>query len=113
MFTLFCLHRGESVQNAFPIKLGKNELVHEIKSKIVGQQKFNHLATVNMTLWKANIPDDQAVDVKNFIEMLPTREIGDYFRTIQKRYIHVIFGKCMQREECKIDCMQREDCKID
>ena|ERR1051326_6322636 len=96
--TLLCLVKGNTLANAFPIDVNKDQLVGHLK-KVIKAEKQNDFAGIDadrLKLWKKEIPDDQDDLLSNLTlndgdELLATREIGDYWtEKPPKRNIHVI-----------------------
>src|SRR3954469_24206873 len=96
--TLLCLVKGNTLANAFPVDIGKDQLVGHLK-KIIKAEKQNDFAGVDadkLKLWKKEIPDDQDDLLSNLSlqdkdELLATRDIGDYWtEKPPKRHIHVL-----------------------
>ncbi|GBB98178.1 hypothetical protein RclHR1_31570004 [Rhizophagus clarus] len=95
---LFCLVKGNTTANAFPVRIDKEQFIGDLK-KAIKAEKQNDFAGVDadeLKLWKKEIPDDQDDLLSNLIlndepELLATREIGDYWtEKPPKRHIHVI-----------------------
>src|ERR1051326_44768 len=96
--TLLCLVKGNTLANAFPIDVNKDQLVGHLK-KVIKAEKQNDFAGIDadrLKLWKKEIPDDQDNLLSNLTlndgdELLATRELGDYWtEKPPKRNIHVI-----------------------
>jgi hypothetical protein len=96
--TLLCLVKGNTLANAFSVKISREEPISELK-KAIKAEKQNDFAGVDadkLRLWKKEIPDDQDDLLSNLTlndgdELLATREIGDYWtEKPPKRHIHVL-----------------------
>src|SRR5207248_5680271 len=96
--TLLCLVKGNTLANAFPVDIDKDQLVGHLK-KVIKAEKQNDFTSIDadkLKLWKVTIPDDQDDLLSNLTlndgnELLATREIGDYWtEKPPKRNIHVI-----------------------
>src|SRR5947209_3918915 len=96
--TLLCLVKGNTLANAFPVDIDKDQLVGHLK-KVIKAEKQNDFASIDadkLKLWKVTILDDQDDLLSNLTlndgnELLATREIGDYWtEKLPKRNIHVI-----------------------
>ncbi len=98
--TLLCLVKGNTLANAFSVKISREEPISELK-KAIKAEKQNDFAGVDadrLKLWKVTIPDDQddllsKLTLNDGDELLATREIGDYWtEKPPKRNIHVIIS---------------------
>src|SRR4051794_35849462 len=102
--TLFCLACGNSAENVFPVRISKMLFVGDLK-KLIKKEKaprFDDFAADELTLYKVNIPGNDAAiqqlpkvlheDKDKGIEKLqPTWDISDYFPVAPtKKHIHVI-----------------------
>src|SRR5688572_19980673 len=108
--TLFCLIKGNTIANAFSVKINRDEPISELK-KAIKAEKQNDFAGVDadkLKLWKVEISDERDDILGNLLlqdeHKLPaTREIGEYWaEKPPKRHIHVIVsppetttGKCL------------------
>src|SRR4051794_10766222 len=96
--TLLCLVKGNTLANAFPVDINKDQLVGHLKKVIKAEKHktFHAVEADELKLWKKEIPDDQDDLLGNLTlndgdELLATREIGDYWPTSPlKKHIHVI-----------------------
>ena len=96
--TLLCLVKGNTLANAFPVDINKDQLVGHLKKVIKAEKapEFDNFPADRLKLWNVKIPDDQDDLLSNLIlndepELLATREIGDYWtEKPPKRHIHVI-----------------------
>jgi Crinkler effector protein N-terminal domain len=96
--TLFCLVKGNTTANAFPVHIDKGQFVGDLKKVIKAEKapEFDNFPADRLKLWKVSIPDDQDDLLNNLTlndgdELLATREIGDYWtEKPPKRNIHVI-----------------------
>src|SRR4051812_47139156 len=95
--TLLCLAKGNTLANAFPVDIEKDQLVGHLKEAI--KEKIDvpaNFKAKDLKLWKKEIPDDQDDLLSNLTlndgdGLLATREIGDYWPTSSpKKHIHVI-----------------------
>jgi hypothetical protein len=95
--TLFCLVKGNTTANAFPVRIDKGQFIGDLKEAI--KEKIDvpaNFKAKDLKLWKKEIPDDQDDLLSNLTlndgdELLATREIGDYWtEKPPKRNIHVI-----------------------
>src|SRR3954454_21335166 len=96
--TLLCLVKGNTLANAFPVDINKDQLVGHLK-KVIKAEKQNDFAGVDadrLKLWKVSIPGDQDDPLSNLSledgeELLAINEIGDYWtEKPPKKHIHVI-----------------------
>src|SRR4051794_4040922 len=96
--TLLCLVKGNTLANAFSVKISREEPISELK-KAIKAEKQNDFAGVDadkLKLWKVSIPGDQDDQLRNLIlqdsdELLAINDIGDYWPTSPpKKHIHVI-----------------------
>ena len=96
--TLLCLVKGNTLANAFPVDIEKDQLVGHLKKAIKAEKSpvFDNFPADELKLWKKEIPDDQDDLLSNLTlndgdELLATREIGDYWtEKPAKRHIHVL-----------------------
>src|SRR2546423_12201230 len=96
--TLLCLVKGNTLANAFPVDIEKDQLVGHLKDaiKAKNQNDFAGVDAVKLKLWNVKIPDDRDDLLSNLSlqdqpELLATREIGDYWtEKPAKRHIHVL-----------------------
>ena len=96
--TLFCLVKGNTTANAFPIHIDKGQFIGDLKKVIKAEKHktFHDIEADELKLWKKEIPDDQDDLLSNLKlndgdELLATREIGDYWtEKPPKRHIHVL-----------------------
>jgi len=96
---LFCYVPGDSVENVFSVKIGKNESISELKKAIKAEMaRFANTDANELTLWKASISYDDLAstnfDFKNSKGLKKLRPIdrisvflGDDFN---EDHIHVI-----------------------
>ncbi len=96
--TLLCLVKGNTIANAFSVKISRDEPISELK-KAIKAEKQNDFAGIDadkLRLWKVTIPGDQDDQLRNLIlqdsdELLAINDIGDYWpEKPPKRNIHVI-----------------------
>ena len=96
--TLLCLVKGNTLANAFPVDIEKEQLVGHLKKVIKAEQPqtFANVDAKDIKLWNVKIPDDQDDHLSNLSlqdqpELLATRDIGDYWsEKPPKRHIHVL-----------------------
>ena len=105
--TLFCLVKGNVSENAFSVKISRDEPISELKDAIKAkkQNDFAGIDADRLKLWKVTIPGDQDDQLRNLIlqnsdELLAINDIGDYWSTSpSKKHIHVIVKlprKCLE-----------------
>ncbi|CAG8594788.1 2716_t:CDS:2 [Paraglomus occultum] len=107
--TLLCLVKGNTTTNAFPVHIGGNELVGDLKEAIKESQKpfFDGVPTKDIKLWKVTIPDDQDDLLSNLTlndgdELLATKKISKYFPdSPAEEHIHVIVEQLLLRIKSK------------
>jgi hypothetical protein len=96
--TLFCLAKGNTSENAFSVKISRDEPISELK-KVIKAEKQNDFAGIDadrLKLWKVTIPGDQDDQLRNLIlqdsdELLAIRKISKYFPdSPPEEHIHVI-----------------------
>src|ERR1051325_3948104 len=96
--TLLCLVKGNTLANAFPVDIDKDQLVGHLK-KFIKEEKQNDFAGVDadkLKLWKVTISGDQDDQLRNLIlqdsdELSAINDIGDYWpKSPPKKHIHVI-----------------------
>ncbi|CAG8684345.1 5866_t:CDS:2 [Cetraspora pellucida] len=97
--TLFCLVHGSIFENAFPVKIKKNEAVGQLKKLIKEENKqtFASIDAKDLRLWKVNIPLDSPNNKRSALEadpkgdrLLPVDDIKEHFDKPAKKHIHVI-----------------------
>ena len=105
--TLLCLVKGNTLANAFPVDINKDQLVGHLK-KVIKAEKQNDFAGVDadrLKLWKVTISSDQDDQLRNLIlqdsdELLAIRKISKYFPdSPPEEHIHVIVKlprKCLE-----------------
>src|SRR6059058_5465047 len=95
--TLLCLVKGNTLANAFSVKISRDEPVSELK-KAIKAEKQNDFAGVDadrLKLWKVSIPGDHDDQLRNLIlqdsdELLAINDIGDYWPTSPPKK-HTVF----------------------
>src|ERR1044072_3045852 len=96
--TLFCLVKGNTSENAFSVKISRDEPISELK-EVIKAKKQNDFAGVDadkLRLWKKEIPDDQDDLLINLTlndgdELLATKKISKYFPdSPPEEHIHVL-----------------------
>jgi hypothetical protein len=94
--TLLCLVKGNTLANAFPVDINKDQLVGHLK-KVIKAEKQNDFAGIDadkLKLWKVTIPGDQDDQLRNLIlqdsdDLLAINNIGNYWPTSpSKKHIH-------------------------
>ena len=106
--TLLCLVKGNTLANAFPVDINKDQLVGHLK-KVIKAEKQNDFAGVDadrLKLWKVPISDDHVDPLNNLSledsdELLAINDIGDYWpEKPLKKNIHVLveIGRASCRE---------------
>src|SRR3954451_6739674 len=96
--TLLCLVKGNTLANAFPVDINKDQLVGHLK-KVIKAEKQNDFAGIDadkLKLWKVTIPGDQDDQLRNLIlqdsdELLAIRKISKYLNTFQTHLPKKIF----------------------
>src|SRR3954447_17365480 len=96
--TLLCLVKGNTLANAFPVDINKDQLVGHLKDAIKAkkQNDFAGIDADKLRLWKVTIPSDQDDQLKNLIlqdsdELLAIRKISKYFPdSPPEEHIHVL-----------------------
>src|SRR5437763_14024946 len=84
--TLLCLVKGNTIANAFSVKISRDEPISELKDAIKAK-KQNDFAGVDadrLRLWKVPISDDHVDPLSNLSledseELLARRKISKYF----------------------------------
>src|SRR4051812_45711002 len=96
--TLLCLVKGNTSENAFSVKISRDEPISELKDAIKAkkQNDFAGIDADRLKLWKVTIPDDQDDLLSNLTlnerdELLATKKISKYFPdSPPEEHIHVI-----------------------
>ena len=96
--TLFCLIKGNTTANAFPVDIEKDQLVGHLRKVIKAEKapEFDNFPADKLKLWKVTIPDDQNDLLSNLTlndgdELLATKKISKYFPdSPPEEHIHVI-----------------------
>src|SRR5438045_919623 len=96
--TLLCLVKGNTLANAFPVDINKDQLVGHLKDAIKAKKHktFHGVEADELKLWKVTIPGDQDDQLRNLIlqdsdELLAINDIGDYWsEKPPKKNIHVL-----------------------
>jgi hypothetical protein len=96
--TLFCLVKGNTTANAFPVRIDKGQFIGDLKEAIKAKnsQTFSNVDAKDIKLWKVPISDDHVDPLNNLSledgeELLAINEIGDYWtEKPPKKHIHVI-----------------------
>ena len=81
--TLLCLVKGNTLANAFPVDIEKEQLVGHLKKVIKAEKapEFDNFPADKLRLWKKEIPDDQDDLLSNLTlndgdELLATKKIS-------------------------------------
>ncbi len=82
--TLFCLVKENVFENAFSVKISKDEPISELKDaiKTKKQNDFAEIDADKLKLWKVTISDDHNNLLNNLTlqnELLATRDIEEYW----------------------------------
>lgn len=100
--TLCCLVEGDSKEEAFEVKLEKNNSVNDLKKKIKEEQpnSFVNIDAKNIVLWEVNVSTvDETTEVNIVLNDIqeklklssPTKKIGNIFtESIPDDSIHII-----------------------
>ncbi|RGB36677.1 hypothetical protein C1646_666780 [Rhizophagus diaphanus] len=97
--TLFCLVKGNTTANAFPVHIDKGQFVGDLKEVIKAKKapEFDNFPADKLKLWKVEIGGDHLDDpLKNLTlndnnELSAINEIGDYWtEKPPKKHIHVL-----------------------
>ena len=105
--TLLCLVKGNTLTNAFSVKISRDEPISELKDAIKAKKapEFDNFPADKLKLWKVTIPGDQDDQLRNLIlqdgdELLAIRKISKYFPdSPPEEHIHVIVKlprKCLE-----------------
>ena len=95
--TLFCLVKGNTSENAFSVKISRDEPISELKETI--KDKIDvpaNFKAKDLKVWKVTIPDDHNDLLSNLSlqdqdELLATKKISKYFPdSPPEEHIHVI-----------------------
>ena len=108
--TLLCLVKGNTLANAFPVDINKDQLVGHLKKAIKAEKHktFHGVEADELKLWKVSIPGDQDDQLRNLIlqdsdELLAIRKISKYFPDLPpEEHIHVIVKS---PRKCLIQCV--------
>ena len=92
--TLLCLVKGNTLANAFPVDINKDQLVGHLKEAIKAKKHktFHGVEADELKLWNVKIPDDQDDHLSNLSlqdrdELLATKKISKYFPTHQPKSV--------------------------
>src|SRR5947199_10696520 len=96
--TLLCLVKGNTLANAFPVDIEKDQLVGHLKKVIKAKKapEFDHFPADRLKLWNVKIPDDRDDLLSNLSlqdkdELLATKKISKYFPdSPPEEHIHVL-----------------------
>ena len=96
--TLLCLVKGNTLANAFPVDIDKDQLVGHLKKVIKAEQPqtFANVDAKDLKLWKVPISDDHDDQLRNLSledsdELLAIRKISKYFPdSPPEEHIHVL-----------------------
>ena len=90
--TLLCLVKENTLANAFPVDIDKDQLVGHLKEAIKAkkQNDFAGIDADRLKLWKKEIPDDQNdllsnPSLEDGEELLAIRKISKYLKTASSR----------------------------
>ena len=94
-FALFCLVKGNTTANAFEVCIEKDKSLSKLKEFIKKKKapRFDDIPADELKLWKVEIRDDRDSELASpalDVELLATRDVGDYWSAPPKRHIHVI-----------------------
>ena len=97
-FQLFCLVKGNTIANAFSVKISRDEPISELKKAIKAEKQndFASVGTGKLKLWKVTIPDDHDDLLSNLtlqdqVELLATKKISKYLPdSPPEEHIHVL-----------------------
>ncbi|CAB4427751.1 unnamed protein product [Rhizophagus irregularis] len=111
--TLFCLVKGNTSENAFSVKISRDEPISELKDAIKAkkQNDFAGIDADRLKLWKVTIPGDQDDQLRNLIlqdsdELLAIRKISKYFPdSPPEEHIHVIVKLPLLSLEEALSCI--------
>ncbi|CAB4403526.1 unnamed protein product [Rhizophagus irregularis] len=95
--TLLCFVKGNTIANAFPVDVEKDQLVGRLK-KVIKAEKQNKFASVDadkFRLWKVEISVDRERSVEQSLlrdkdELLAKRDIGYWSEKPPKRHIRKV-----------------------
>src|SRR5581483_8105024 len=96
--TLFCLVKGNTTANAFPVRIDKGQFIGDLKEAIKAKnpQTFTNVDAKDLKLWKVPISDDHDDQLRNLSledsdELLAIRKISKYFPdSPPEEHIHVL-----------------------
>ena len=96
--TLLCLVKGNTLANAFPVDIEKDQLVGHLKKAIKAEKSpvFDNFPADELKLWKVPISDDHVDPLNNLSledsdELLAIRKISKYFPdSPPEEHIHVL-----------------------
>jgi hypothetical protein len=65
-YTLLCLVRGDSAENAFAVNINRGKLVSELKKLIKSNKapEFDDVAADKLELWAVSVPEDDEEGLK-------------------------------------------------
>ena len=74
--TLLCVVKGNTLANAFPVDIDKDQLVGHLKKVIKAEQPqtFANVDSRNIKLWKKEIHDDQDDLLSNLSRRTPSNK---------------------------------------
>ncbi|GBB84823.1 hypothetical protein RclHR1_01140012 [Rhizophagus clarus] len=97
IISLVCLVKGNTIANAFPIDIDRNQLVGHLKQVIREEIDIpENVKAKDLRLWKVEIPDDHDDQLRNLPlqdkdELLATKKISRYFPfTLPEEHINII-----------------------
>ncbi|RHZ76439.1 hypothetical protein Glove_197g34 [Diversispora epigaea] len=111
--TLLCLVEGNTFEDAFPIKIDRDQLVGYLKEAIKAKKQieFAGVDANKLMLWKVEIPDDREDQLKNLSlqdqdKLLTTRDVEDYWtEKPPKKHIHIIVRLPLLSLEEALSCI--------
>src|ERR1044071_7733000 len=90
--TLLCLVKGNTLANAFPVDIDKDQLVGHLKDAIKAKKapEFDNFPADRLKLWKVTIPGDHDDQLRNLIlqdsdELLAIRKNFEIFPRLTSR----------------------------
>jgi hypothetical protein len=93
--TLLCLVKGNTLANAFPVDIEKDQLVGHLKKVIKAEKHktFHDVEADELRLWKVEIGGDplKNLTLNDNNELSAINEIGDYWtEKPPKKHIHIL-----------------------
>ena len=95
---MLCFVKGNTLANAFPVDINKDQLVSHLKEVIKAKKHktFHDVKADKLKLWKVSISNDRVnlisnLSLKNSKELLAIRKISKYFPDSSlEEHIHVL-----------------------